>query len=81
MWQKRCNPPTTSVSDYCITHNITSSYVFGWQVGEICNIDPCHKFAWCLDACIRERYVDNKRSRELQAFLDNIRRGQDHVIG
>lgn len=29
-------------------------------------MDPCHKFTWCLDACIRERNVDIKRSRELQ---------------
>ncbi|XP_034671755.1 negative elongation factor B isoform X3 [Drosophila subobscura] len=42
------------------------------EVQEIISIDPCHKFTWCLDACIREKNVDIKRSRELQGFLDNI---------
>lgn len=36
-------------------------------------MDPCHKFTWCLDACIREKNVDIKRSRELQGFLDSIK--------
>jgi len=33
---------------------------------DIISVDPCHKFTWCLDACIREKNVDIKRSRELQ---------------
>lgn len=44
-----------------------------YQVQEIISVDPCHKFTWCLDACIRERNVDVKRSRELQGFLDSIK--------
>ena len=51
------------------------------DVHEICTVDPCHKFTWCLDACIRERFVDSKRARELQAFLDGVRRGQEQVLG
>lgn len=51
------------------------------EIQEITAVDPCHKFAWCLDACIREKNVDVKRSRELQGFLDNIRRGQEQVLG
>lgn len=51
------------------------------EVQEITNIDPCHKFTWCVDACIRERNVDTKRSREIQAFLDGIKSGQEQVLG
>lgn len=51
------------------------------DVQEITSLDPCHKFAWCLDACIREKNVDIKRSRELQGFLDSVRRGQEQVLG
>lgn len=51
------------------------------EVQDIISIDPCHKFTWCLDACIREKNVDIKRSRELQGFLDNVRRGQEQVLG
>ncbi len=36
------------------------------EVQDIIGVDPCHKFTWCLDACIREKNVDVKRSRELQ---------------
>lgn len=51
------------------------------EVQDIISIDPCHKFTWCLDACIREKNVDIKRSRELQGFLDNIKRGHEQVLG
>ncbi|XP_071948538.1 negative elongation factor B-like [Antedon mediterranea] len=51
------------------------------EVHEITSLDPCHKFTWCLDACIREKFVDEKRARELQTFLDGIRRGQETVLG
>jgi negative elongation factor B len=44
-------------------------------------MDPCHKFAWCLDACIREQNVNPKRSRELQGFLEGVRKGQEQVLG
>lgn len=51
------------------------------DIQEIISVDPCHKFTWCLDACIRERQVDIKRSRELQGFLDNIKRGHEQILG
>lgn len=51
------------------------------ETNEIVNEDPCHKFTWCLDACIREKFIDEKRSRELQGFLDGIKRGQEQVLG
>ncbi|CAG0915038.1 unnamed protein product [Notodromas monacha] len=51
------------------------------EVQEITSVDPCHKFTWCLDACIRERAVDSKRCRELQCFLDTLKQGQEEVLG
>ncbi|XP_029468517.1 negative elongation factor B [Rhinatrema bivittatum] len=51
------------------------------DISEICSVDPCHKFTWCLDACIREKFVDNKRARELQGFLDGVKKGQEQVLG
>ncbi|ELT91507.1 hypothetical protein CAPTEDRAFT_172048 [Capitella teleta] len=48
---------------------------------EIVNLDPCHKFAWCLDACIREKNIDSKRLKELQGFLDGLKRGAEQVLG
>ncbi|XP_014826483.1 PREDICTED: negative elongation factor B [Poecilia mexicana] len=51
------------------------------DISEICSVDPCHKFTWCLDACIREKFVDSKRARELQGFLDGVKKGQEQVLG
>lgn len=45
----------------------------------ICALSP--QFTWCLDACIREKFVDSKRARELQGFLDGVKRGQEQVLG
>lgn len=39
------------------------------------------QFSWCLDACIREKFVDAKRARELQGFLDGVKKGQEQVLG
>ncbi|XP_022672438.1 negative elongation factor B-like isoform X3 [Varroa jacobsoni] len=50
------------------------------DVQDITQIDSCHKFAWCLDACVRERNIDAKRSRELQGFLDGVKPGSEQVV-
>lgn len=39
------------------------------------------QFTWCLDACIREKFVDGKRARELQGFLDGVKKGHEQVLG
>ena len=51
------------------------------DVKEIRLVDPCHKFTWCLDACIRDKSIDSKRLKELQSFLDNTKKGQEEIIG
>ncbi|KAJ8038512.1 Negative elongation factor B [Holothuria leucospilota] len=51
------------------------------EVSEICSQDPCHKFTWCLDACIRDKLVEDKKARELQGFLDSVKRGREGVLG
>lgn len=50
------------------------------DVTDITNMDQAHKFIWCLDACIKEKAVDPKRSRELQTFLEGIKPGQEHIL-
>ncbi|CAF91735.1 unnamed protein product, partial [Tetraodon nigroviridis] len=39
------------------------------------NVKLYDMFTWCLDACIREKFVDGKRARELQGFLDGGEEG------
>lgn len=49
------------------------------EVQEITTVDRSHKFTWCLDACIREKAMDTKRFRELQALLE-IKQGQEELL-
>ncbi|XP_060763384.1 negative elongation factor B isoform X2 [Neoarius graeffei] len=59
-------------SDLSILHNFFSPSPKTRRQGE---------FTWCLDACIREKFVDAKRARELQGFLDSMKKGQEQVLG
>ena len=40
------------------------------DVREILSIDPCYKFVWCLDACLRDGLVDSKRCNELITLME-----------
>jgi negative elongation factor B len=42
--------------------------------------DSCHKLAWCLDACIRDKKIEPRRIKELQSYFDAIPSG-DSVLG
>ncbi|XP_078490681.1 negative elongation factor B [Ciona intestinalis] len=66
---------------YCSLRSEMLMSLHDLEVTEVCTVDPCYKFTWCLDACIREHYVDVKRARELQGFLDNVRKGHEQVLG
>jgi len=50
------------------------------EVQEVVELDPCHKFAWCLDACIRSNSIDARRMREIITFFEQIKSG-DNAIG
>lgn len=71
----------TKNSHYCTLRVELLMALHDAEVQDITAMDPCHKFAWCLDACIREQYIDPKRSRELQGFLEGVKSGQEQVIG
>ena len=71
----------TKNSHYCTLRVELLMALHDSEIQEITAMDQCHKFAWCLDACIRENNIDLKRSRELQAFLESIRKEHETVIG
>ncbi|EPQ17428.1 Negative elongation factor B [Myotis brandtii] len=71
----------TRNAHYCTLRAELLMSLHDLDVGDICSVDPCHKFTWCLDACIRDRFVDSKRARELQGFLDGVKKGQEQVLG
>lgn len=40
-------------------------------MNEVNRSDVGHVFAWCLDACLREKRVDQKHGKDLQSLLDS----------
>eukprot|EP00164_Ancoracysta_twista_P011516 GFYU01017761.1.p1 GENE.GFYU01017761.1~~GFYU01017761.1.p1 ORF type:complete len:790 (+),score=160.78 GFYU01017761.1:340-2370(+) len=48
-------------------------------ISTVCETDPCHKFAWCLDACIRDDNIEERRIREMQSYFDKL--GSPEVYG
>ncbi len=69
----------THISHYC-TLRADILMTLHDRESKICDSDTCHKFVWCLDACIRVGHVDSKKSRELYSFLDGIEAG-DEILG
>lgn len=66
---------------YCTLQMEVLMSFHGIEHNPICSSVPVHKFAWAVDACIREHYVSPNLGRELQAFLDGMRKGQESVLG
>ncbi|XP_050023576.1 negative elongation factor B-like [Dermacentor andersoni] len=69
----------TQNAHYCTLRVDLLMALHDLEIQEITAIDRSHKFAWCLDACIREKSMDAKRSRELQAILE-VKRGQEELL-
>lgn len=49
-------------------------------ISEIYHLDPCHKFAWCLDACVRDGTVELRRIKEMQFYFSSVPPA-DPIIG
>lgn len=47
----------TRNTHYCTLRAEVLMALHDLEIHDICSLDPCHKFTWCLDACIRERYL------------------------
>jgi len=71
----------TKEEHYCSLRDELLMAFHDADIKEIRQVDPCHKFCWCLDACIRDRSIDSKRLKELQLFMDGIKKGQEEVMG
>lgn len=48
-------------------------------VSEIVDIDGAHKFAWVLDACVRDNSMELRRIREMQSFFDTLVEGSSTI--
>lgn len=70
----------TKLYHYCTLRVSLLMELHDLNITDITSMDVCHKFAWCLDACIRENTVDSKRIKELQGLLDNIKKGNENIL-
>lgn len=70
----------TQTEHYCTLRSEVLMALHDSEVSAVCSQEPLHKFVWCLDACIRERCVDDKRAKELATFLD-IKPSQEEMRG
>ena len=66
---------------YCTLRSELLMAVHDLEIKDIKDVDPCHKFTWCLDACIREKIIEGKRIKELQGFLDSAKHSEEQVLG
>lgn len=66
---------------YCTLRSELLMAVHDLEIKDIKDVDPCHKFTWCLDACIREKVIEGKRTKELQGFLDHAKHSEEQVLG
>lgn len=62
----------TAVSHYCTLRADLLMCLHDNKVSVICDSDQCHKFAWCLDACIQAGDIDSRKARELYCFLQSV---------
>ena len=66
---------------YCTLRSELLMAVHDLEIKNIKDVDPCHKFTWCLDACIREKIIEGKRTKELYGFLESAKRAEEQVLG
>ena len=56
---------------------LRTDFVMALQDAEVVRVyseDPCHKFTWCLSACVREQTTDMKRIKEMLSVIRSLNR-------
>lgn len=71
----------TRYMHYCTLRAEVLMALHDTKVSKITSEDPCYKFTWCLDACITDKGIDEKRGVELQMFMEGITKEQEQVLG
>uniref|UniRef100_A0A914EBH3 Negative elongation factor B n=1 Tax=Acrobeloides nanus TaxID=290746 RepID=A0A914EBH3_9BILA len=50
------------------------------NVEHVVKVDPCHDFAWCLDACVRDKHLDSQQTNKLKILLDTGKKSSTKVL-
>ncbi|VDO71318.1 unnamed protein product [Heligmosomoides polygyrus] len=45
----------------------------------IVKTDPCHDFAWCLEACMRDKHLESHQTNRLRHILDSFAKSSNEV--
>ncbi|KAK5968675.1 Negative elongation factor B [Trichostrongylus colubriformis] len=46
----------------------------------IVKADPCHDFAWCLEACMRDKHLESHQTNRLRHILDTFPKSSHEVV-
>ncbi|BDA45944.1 Negative elongation factor B [Coccomyxa sp. Obi] len=61
---------------YCCLRSQLLMALHDANIIELTSKEPVHKLAWTLDACLKDRVIDERRLRELNHFLSTFDRQQ-----
>ncbi|VDK53274.1 unnamed protein product [Anisakis simplex] len=50
------------------------------NVDTIIKMDVCHDFAWCLDACVRDKHLDAQQTSKLKNILESTKKFTPEMI-
>ncbi|KAL3101265.1 hypothetical protein niasHT_028021 [Heterodera trifolii] len=74
---------STANPNYCSLHFELLMATHDVNMEFLVRVDPCHDFAWCLDACAkhhRAKLIDTQQMSKLKALSDTSKKGQSKVI-
>ena len=71
----------TKEAHYCTLRAELLMAIHDLDIKEIKDVDPCHKFIWCLDACVRSQLIDPNKIKDLRAYMKAAKATEEQVLG
>lgn len=71
----------TKEAHYCTLRAELLMAIHDLDIKEIKDVDPCHKFIWCLDACVRSQLIDSKKIKDLKGYMKAAKATEEQVLG
>jgi negative elongation factor B len=71
----------TKEAHYCTLRAELLMAIHDLDVKEIKDVDPCHKFIWCLDACVRSQLIDANKIKDLKGYMKAAKATEEQVLG
>lgn len=71
----------TKEAHYCTLRAELLMAIHDLDIKEIKDVDPCHKFIWCLDACVRSQLIDSNKIKDLRGYMKAAKATEEQVLG